>query len=441
MNHRLSSSLPRTTLTLGLFCSVSAPLMTSAVRAQDLPPAASGFMSETAPIAEDRLNLATNLISEALTTANENPAARSLAVRGAAALIPRLSGAGRTTLFRRWLNLANSAGLSNEARSQAISSFFDIAATSNPNYAYEVAKSQPRAADRASGFLALSSVFYHRNWDRSNEYVMLAQRAARQERDETMRARILAFVAQQMAIVNPVERRGAALEASIAVGRLNNVSERDYLMSEVVTAAAKFDLPMARQMAAHIGDERLRNLANARANLSEISQTTLSETTADRISKLAQASARYDQRALPILLQLPATPDVFRALSDALPPIYPSATPTMSPMLLERMWKFAESADPSVFRDQLQSRLARLMVLQDLWRGRAWGQQLSWKGGRIQVGAFLKEVIEYRQSALRVDPLRDVAKNNVQRAINEARGLSPTGKVEALLLIAGQILG
>ncbi len=440
MNHRLPSSLPRTTLIFGLICGVSAPLMT-AVCAQDLPPAAAGNISESAPISEDRLNLATNLISEALTTADQNPAARLLAVRGAAGLIPRLPGAARTTLFRRWLNLVNSSGFSTEARSQSISSFFDVAALSNPNFAYEIAKSQPHAADRAAGYLALSEVFYHRNWDRSNEYVMLAQRAARQEQDEVMRARCLAFVAQQMALVNPVERPGAAREASIAVGRLHNASERDYLMSEVVTAAAKFDLPMARQMAGHIGDERLRNIANARTNLSEISQTTLSESTADRISKLAKASARYDQRALPILLQLPATPDVFLALSDALPPISPTATPSISPMILERMWKFAESSQPSRFRDQLQSRLARLMVLQDLWRGRAWGQQLGWKGGRVQVGAFLKEVIAYRQSTLRVDSLSDLAKNNVQRAVNEARTLPPVGKVEALLLIAGQVLG
>ncbi len=312
---------------------------------------------------------------------------------------------------------------------------------SDSNFAYEVAKSQSRPADRAAGFLALSGVFYHRNWDRSNEYVMLAQRAARQEKDEMMRARSLAFVAQQMALVNPVERPGAVREASTAVRRLTNANERDYLMSEVVTAAAKFDLPLARKMTGAIGDERLRNIANARANLSEISQTTLSESTADRISKLAKASARYDQRALPILLQLPATPDVFRALGDALPPVYPSATPNISPMLLERMWKFTDNTEPSVFRDQLQSRLARLMVLHDLWRGRAWGQQLAWKGGRTQVGAFLNEVIEYRQSALRVDSLRDMAKSNVQRAINEARNLPPSAKSKLLLLIAGQILG
>lgn len=440
MNHRLPSSLPRTTLIAGLLCSCAA-LTTSVVSAQDLPPAAVGATSVSAPISEDRLNLATNLISEALTTANQNPAAHSIAVRSAAALIPRLTGATRATLFRRWLNLANSAEVSAQTRSQALSSFFDVASMSDANFAYDVAKMQPFASDRAAGYLALSEAFYHRNWDRSNEYAMLAQRAARQEMNPVMRARALTFVAQQMALVNPVERPAAVREASTEVRRVGNVNERDYLMSEVVTAAAKFDLPLARKMAGAIGDARLRNIANARANLSEISQTTLSESTADRISKLAQASARYDQRALPILLQLPATPDVFRALSDALPPIYPSASPSMNPMLLERIWKFSESAPPSVFRDQLQSRLARLMVLQDLWRGRSWGQQLSWKGGRIQVGAFLKDVIAYRQSALRIDPLRDVAQNNVQRAINEARTLPPVGKVEALLLIAGQVLG
>lgn len=438
MNHRLFSLSSRTTFILSLTCGLSASVLTLVAPAQELPPAPVG-PGESAAISEDRLNLATNLIGEALTVANQNPAARSAAVRGAAGLIPRLSGAARQRLFLRWMNLANS--LDPEARSQAMSSFFDVAAMNDPNYASTVAKSISRPADRAAGYLALSQVFYHRNWDRSNQYVLLAQRAARSENDPLMRARSLTFVAQQMALVNPVERPGAVREALTAVRRVNSVRERDYLMSEVVTAAAKFDLPTARRLTADISDVRLRNIASARANLSEISQTTLSETTADRISKLAQASARYDQRALPILLQLPATPDVFRALSDALPPIYPSATPTISPMLLERMWKFTEAAEASVFRDQLQSRLARLMVLHDLWRGRAWGQQLAWKGGRVQVGAFLKDVIAYRHSTLRVEPLQQMAQNNVQRAIKEARTLPPIPRVEALLLIAGQVLG
>ncbi|HEY0073655.1 MAG TPA: hypothetical protein VGB77_06095 [Abditibacteriaceae bacterium] len=441
MNHRLLSSSSRTTLIFALACGLS-PFIVASSYAQELPPAAIGSSSsssESAGISEDRLNLATNLISEALTVANQNPSARSMAVRGAAGLIPRLSGTTRQRLMMRWMSLANT--LPPETRSQAVSSFFDVAAMHDPNYAFVVAKSVSRPSDRAAGYLALSQRFYHRNWDRSNEYVLLAQSAARRENDPLMRARSLAFVAQQMALVNPVERPAAVREASTAVRRVQSARERDYLMSEVVTAAAKFDLPLARKLTDDIGDVRLRNIASARANLSEISQTTLSETTADRIAKLAQASARYDQRALPILLQLPATPDVFRALSDALPPIYPSATSSMSPMLLERMWKFTEAAEASVFRDQLQSRLARLMVLQDLWRGRAWGQQLAWQGGRVQVGAFLKDVIAYRHSALRVEPLQQVAQSNVQRAIKEARTLPPIPRVEALLLIAGEVLG
>ena len=437
VNHCLFSS-SRTTLFVSLSCGLPALFLGSVTQAQDLPPAAIGS-GQSSTISEDRLNLATNLISEAFNTANANPEARSAAVRGAAGLIPRLPGAARQRLMMRWMNLANS--LAPEARSQAISSFFDVAAMNDPNYASSVAKSVSRPADRAAGYLALSQVFYHRNWDRSNDYVLLAQRAARQERDPLMRARSLAFVAQQMALVNPVARPGAVREASTAVRRVNSTRERDYLMSEVVTAAAKFDLPLARKLTDDIQDVRLRNIAAARANLSEISQTTLSEATADRIAKLAQASARYDQRALPILLQLPATPDVFRVLSDALPPIYPSATPTISPMLLERMWKFTEAAEASVFRDQLQSRLARLMILHDLWRGRAWGQQLAWKGGRMQVSAFLKDVITYRHSTLRIEPLQQLAQNNVQRAIQQARTLPPISRVEALLLIAGEVLG
>jgi len=42
---------------------------------------------------------------------------------------------------------------------------------------------------------------------------------------------------------------------------------------------------------------------------------------------------------------------------------------------------------------------------------------------------------------LRIEPLQQVAQNNVQRAIREARTLPPVARVEALLLIAGEVLG
>jgi hypothetical protein len=437
VNLRFTTLLPRTTLAA---LSLQALVLSVPAHAQSLPPADPGAM-QGAPLSADRLSLATNLISEAFNTANQKPAVRATALRGAAALLPRLQSNSRDTLTRRWLNLALSSGFPRETRLQALSAFFDVAARYDVAFADRIARGLPDASGRASGFLALSEAFHHRDWTRSNDYALLAQRAARQEEANTYRARSLTFVAQNLAILNPVERDAAVREASVEVRRLVNSNERDYLLSEVVTAAAKFDLPLARKMANDISNDRLKNIAQARANLSEISQTTLSDETSDRIGKLAKASARYDQRALPILLQLPATPDVFKALSDALPPISPTSGPSINPMILERLWNFAASAEPSVYRDQLQSRLARLMVLQDLWRGRSWGKQLAWKGGRVQVGAFLKQVIAARQSALRIDPLQDLAQRNVQRAILEARALPPQAKVEALLLIAGQVLG
>ena len=81
------------------------------------------------------------------------------------------------------------------------------------------------------------------------------------------------------------------------------------------------------------------------------------------------------------------------------------------------------------------------MVLHDLWRGRDWGKQLAWKGGRIQAGAFLNDVLESRRSQVRAMPLHDIAKRNVTRAIAQTNDMAPAARVEALLLIAGQILG
>ena len=443
MIHRFPASLPRTALAALTFSVGLVPALTPALHAQGLAPAVPVPSSDAASAlpSQERYQMAANLVSEALTVAESNPPARLEALRDAAALLPRLSGAARDKLTSRWMSLALSSDLPRSARVQALSSFFDVAANQDPAWAYKIAWPLPDPSGRASGFLALSEHFYHISWDRSNEYAMLAQRAARQEENDLLRARALTFVAQSLAFVNPVERDSAVREASVEVRRLNNAGERDYLLTEVVSATAKFDLKLARRMAGDIGDARLKNVAQARVNLSEISQTTLSVETADRVQKLAAAAARYDLRALPILLQLPASPEVFKAIADALPPIYVSATPSISPTILERVWKFAESAAPSVSRDELQSRLARLMVLQDLWRGRAWGKRLAWKGGRVQVGAFLKEVIIYRQVALRVDPLQDLAQRNIQRAIVEARTLPPIGRVQALLLLAGQVLG
>ncbi len=440
MTHRFTSLLPRTALTALTLSACLVPSLTASLQAQTLAPAIP-IPASSAPPSQDRLQLAASLVSEALTVSDRNASARGEALRHAAALLPRLSGAARNKLTYRWLRLALSPDLPRQSRTQALSSFFDVAAAHDPNWAYQIARGLPDSSGRTSAFIALSERYYRGSWERSNQFALMAQRAARQETDDLLKARNLTYVAQNFAVVNPAERDAAAREASIFVRRLNNRAERDYLMAEVVGATAKFDLGLARRMANDISDTRLKNLAQARANISEISQTTLSVESADRVQKLVAASVRYDLRSLPILLQLPPTPEVFKAISDALPPAYAASSSAISPMTLERVWKFAEAAEPSVNRDELQSRLARLMVLEDLWRGRAWGKRLAWKGGRIQVGAFLRDVILYRQLALRVDPLQDLAQRNIQRAIVEARTLPPIGRVQALLLLAGQVLG
>jgi hypothetical protein len=80
------------------------------------------------------------------------------------------------------------------------------------------------------------------------------------------------------------------------------------------------------------------------------------------------------------------------------------------------------------------------MILHDVWRGRSWGKQLAWRGGRVQAGAFLKDVLQARRSRLGAEGLQDLAARNINRAIAEARTLPPASRAEALLLLAGQIL-
>jgi hypothetical protein len=398
----------------------------------------------SAPVApglsEGRMRQASWLISEALTVAERNSEARIVAARGAAGLIPRLNAATRGRLPERWIRLVETDDVPPGVRTAAYSTFFDVASREDADFALRTALALPDAAARAGAFIDLSEAAEKSNWSRANEYVMMARQAARREDDPSERARALTFVAYRAATLNPDVRAEAVTEASSAVRSIGDPGVRDYLLADVAGAAAKFNLGLARKIAGDISDEKFRNLAQARANISEASQTTLTTTTSDRIAALAKAAAPYDMRAVPILLQLPPQTDVLKTLADALPPIYPSARPAIDASLLERMWTYAGTAEPSVYRDQLQSRLARLMVLHDLWRGRDWGKQLAWKGGRIQVGAFLKSVLESRQSRVRAMPLHEVAKRNINRAILQARTLPPAGRVEALLLIAGQIL-
>jgi hypothetical protein len=417
---------------------LGAPGLVTPVLAQD---AAGGLSTAHERPSDERLNQAAGLITEAIILAERDMEARPVVVRNSAALLPRLSSTARDVLTERWMRLVMSASTPRNARLSALASFFDVAAHEDVEFTRSLALTVPDAAARAGAFIDLSEVVEKGNWTRADEFAMLAQRAARQETDLLHRARALTFVSHRLATLNPETREAAVVEASSQVRLITTPAVRDYLMAEVVGAAAKFDLQLARRIANDIQDTDLKNLATARINISEVSQTTLTASSSDRVAALAKAAAPYDVRAIPVLIQLPPQADVLRALSEALPRIYPSAQPAIEASLLERMWDYAATAEPSVYRDQLQSRLARLMVLEDLWRGRAWGKQLAWKGGRIQVGAFLKQVMESRRSALRAAPLQDLALRNVNRAILEARQMAPASQAEALLLIAGQILG
>ena len=408
--------------------------------------AAPPMMAGNASITPARAEQAANLIGEAFTLAERDSSRSSLtrlnAVRGAASLLPMLQEPERSKLTNRWQNLAMSGSISRTRRVDALSDFFDAATRRDGQFARRIAGTVTDHAARAGAFISLSQSAERSDWSRANEYAVQAQKAARREPNALYRARALTYVARRMASLNPALREAAVKEASTSVRKLNNGNERDFLLAEVAGASALFDLGTARRIANDINYPGLKNLAVARTNVSEISQTTLSSSTADRISALAQAAAKYDLRAVPVLLQLPPQNDVLRTLSDALPAIYPTATPAIEASLLERMWNYSLTADSGTYKDQLQSRLARLMVLHDLWRGRDWGKQLTWKGGRVQVGSFLQSVATARRSQLRLRaaPLQDLADRNISRAILEARSLAPAPRVEALLLIAGQIL-
>lgn len=396
-------------------------------------------VTEAAPANPDAVARATGFIAQALSIAEKNPAAVLPVVRQSASLIPRTGATWREGLTTRWLRLVQTADVPRNARLDAYSSFFDAATRVNRAYARRVALRVPDAAARAGAFLTLSQDD-RMDWTRSVNYVGMAQRAARQERNPELRARGLTFAAYRLASLNPETREAAVAEASAQVRTLPSSRSRDYLLAETAGAAAKFDLALARRVASGISDSRLKNLAQGRINLAEISQSTITASSAERVSALARAAARYDVRAVPVLLQLPVQPAVLGALSKALPPIYPSARPAIDADLLERMWDFSLRAPAGVQRDELQSRLARLMVTQDVWRGRTWGKSLAWKGGRIQVGAFIKDVLATRRTQVRAMPLQDLAKRNVDAAVRQSQGLSPVARAEALLLIAGQLL-
>ena len=382
-----------------------------------------------------------SLVGEAIRIAELDSSARVVVARSAAALLPRLPAEMRDTLSLRWMSLAMSPDVPRPVRSDALAAFFDVASRTDATFAERFALATPDAAARAGGLIQASRAVQNSNWIKSDELLGMAIRAARQEPEPLPRARALVFAAYRAADLSPVRQPETLREASSQVNLIGNTRERDNLLLELSGAAARYDLQLARTIASRMSDTGLKNLAGARIGLAEISQTSLRETTAKRVQALATAAAPYDARALPVLLQLPAQPDVIKAISQTLPPIYPTARPTISASQLERLWAYADKAPAGVYRDQLQSRLARLMVLSDLWRGRDWGKQLAWKGGRIQVGAFLKSVLEARQSQLGAAQLQDTAKRNVGVAYDQAKNLAPAEHAEALLLLAGQVLG
>ncbi len=414
----------------------SVPMAASPMASMD---ATETDVPEIAPANPDQVARATGFIAQAISIAERNPEALISVVRQSASLIPRTGTTWREGLTSRWLNLVQNPNVPRNVRLDAYAAFFDAATQVNRSYARRVALQVPDAAGRVGALLALSQD-NGANWTRSVNYVDMARRAASRESDPQQKARALTFIAVRLASLNPETRETAAYSAWTQVNRLPSSRSRDYLLAELTGAAAQFDMPLAGRIAGGIGNASLKNLAQARINMAELSQTLITGSSTDRVATLAKAAVRYDVRAVPILIQLPPQADVLKALSDSLPPIYPSARPAIDVNLLERMWDYSGKAQPSVQRDELQSRLARLMVTQDIWRGRTWGKSLAWKGGRIQVGAFIKAVLQSRRAQVHAMSLQDVAKRNVDVAIRQAQTLPPVARAEALLLIAGQLL-
>jgi hypothetical protein len=391
--------------------------------------------------ADPQKQRAANLIDEAIAVAYRNPEARPALARGGA-LLPRLQGRTRAGLTNRWVELVSTSAVPRDIQLSAFGAFFDAASKTDIEYGRGVALGLPDAAARAGAFVRLSEGAEDKDWGKAADLAALAQRAARQEPDLVLRARALAYVANRLASLNPETREAAVVEASSAARLITaNPRLRDSLLAGIVGSAAKFDLPLAQRIASSIETEDLKNVANARIALAQATATmAVKKEDPERVATIVKNVTRYDTSFIPVLLQLPATPEVFQALGDALPPIYPGATPAVDASTLERIWAYSEKAEPSVYRDQLQSRVARLMVLHDLWRGREWGQKLAWEGGRNQIAEFVEATIRARESELNAEPLRTLAVTDTNRAVLQARTLAPTEHVEALLLIAGQLL-
>lgn len=420
-----------------------APIALNVAQAQ-LPPLPPAPVNQPLPEGPN-VDQAAFLINEAFDIAARNGAARPVAVKTAASLLPRLPESarslGREQLTQRWFSFAQSNDVSPSVRADALASFFDAASRADADYALRWALATKDNAARAGALINVSRALPDAQWSRADQLAANAARAARAENDPLRRARSLVYVADRMTEFSPARAQGAIGEARREIAVLPNGADRDNLTAELIPAVARYDINMARTMVGGIRNADLKNLAGARVNIAEASLSTVTTRTKDRVQLLATAAAPYDNRALPFLVKLPPEPSVLKAISETLPPVYVSARPAIDVARLESLWEYSQKAPEGVYRDQLQSRLARLMVTQDLWRGRDWGKQLGWKGGRVQVGAFLKDVLAYRSSQLNAGPLQDVALGDVTAALAQARTLGPVARTEALLLLAGQVLG
>ena len=419
-----------------------APAALNVAHAQ-LPPLPPAPLNQPLPEGPN-VDQAAFLINEAFDIAATNAEARPVAVKTAAALLARLPESarslGREQQTERWFKFAQSADVSREVRTDALASFFDAASHADADYALRWALATKDDAARAGALISVSRALPDAQWSRADALLGDAARAASREPDPLRRARALVYVADRATEFSPARADATITDAQYAISAVPQ-SEHDILTAELIPAVARYDIKLARSIVDTIGDAKLKNLAGARVNIAEASLSTVTTRTKDRVQLLATAAAPYDNRALPFLVKLPPEPSVLKAISETLPPVYVAARPAIDVARLESLWEYGKKAPEGVYRDQLQSRLARLMVTQDLWRGRDWGKQLSWKGGRVQVGAFLKDVLAYRSSQLDAGPLQDVALGDVAAALTQARKLGPVARTEALLLLAGQILG
>ncbi len=439
----MKSPANRRALRAALLLLAFAPAACVNVAHAQLPPLPPAPVDQAFPDGAN-VDQAAFLINEAFNIAGGNGEARPVAVKTAASLLARLPESarslGRDQLTERWFGFVQSADVSQAQRTDALASFFDAASKADADYALRYALATKDNAARAGALLNVSRALPDAQWSRADLLVAQAAQAARQEPDALRRARALVYVADRATEFSPARALDSIGEARAEIAGLTG-AERDNLTAELIPAVARYDVNMARQMVGGIKNAGLRNLAGARVNIAEASLSTVTTRTKDRVQVLATAAAPYDNRALPFLVKLPAEPSVLKAISETLPPVYASARPAIDVARLESLWDYSSKAPEGVYRDQLQSRLARLMVTQDLWRGRDWGKQLGWKGGRIQVGAFLKDVLAYRSSQLKAGALQDVAKGDVVAALAQARTLNPVARTEALLLLAGQVLG